>query len=190
MTIHINLLPRKPIETDIVLGLCPHQRETGIALLAGERLVKDEVLNLRKIPSGDGRERRFYQVLTGLLDAHNLTAMAVVVPEAEDKMHPFVRCALMSLEEAARERAIPLRRYTAGVIQRAFVDGSDRPSVRAVATCLACRFPELAIKAPPSDRGPYRTSRERYYRGMFLALGAAVLAEDEDLQHRFVTHSI
>lgn len=190
MKLNINLLPRKAIATDVILGICPHQRETGITLLAGETIVKDMVLNLRKISSGDGRERRFRQVLDGLLDSYTLTAIAVLVPPVENKMQPFVRSALISLEEAARDHAVPLRRYTAGVLHRAFVNCSDRPSTRAVATCLARRFPELTAKAPQSDRGPYRTAQERYYRGIFLALGAALLALEEELQHQLVTDSI
>ena len=172
------------------LGVTLSAREVGYALMAGDNLYAHGVLSLRKIPSHEGRERRFRQAIGKLLD-HGEPSHVVLVrfrvpgPEAE---------ALLAIEHDALTREATARGATlvelsADQVRERLLPQGQRRSTRALADFLTKRFPCLWRGTLAATPLPYdarwapatrlRTSREAYWRGMYLAAGACLLTLGE-----------
>lgn len=188
------MLPPAGADRPIVLGLYPGGREVGLAIATRDHLVRAYVLNLRKIPSPEGRERRFQQVLAKCLDAYGIARLAIVNRRRPSRTRAICR-QMATMNTLARSRTIPVAYYAACAAKRAVLGPEvARASNAAVAEALATRFPELKPKAPSSEAVPgadripelarigrrFVTPRARYWSRMFLALTAAV--HDLDVQ--------
>lgn len=116
-----------------------------------------------------------------------LVLVAIQLPATDTALVASVEAWLRA--EVAR-RDLPLRRVTAPEVRLALVPPGERPSGRNLAEALAARFEAVRPLAPSREPIPgadrvaslalngrrTRTSRELYWRPMFVALGAAVLA--------------
>lgn len=178
---------------ELCLGLTLGPREVGIALLSSEHLVVFRVVNLRKIASHEGRERRFCQVLDDLLDTFPVTRIAWSrLDERPQKTLTLVENQELAIGQAARTRQLASDHVDRDKALDHLLPDSDPKTLYTLAEMLASRFPELREKAPSSEPVPgadhvpelalvgrrLRTSRERYWSRMFLALGIAQTALD------------
>lgn len=167
---------------DACLGIHLGHREVGLAVATRERLVTAFVLNIRKIPSMDGRERRLRQVVGGLVDETGATRVAIVMPPARRGDNATFAAVI---DDEALRRALPVDRLLADSLRASITLSGARPSNRAVACALVKRFPELRRCAPRVEpfveggRPPSRSAHERYHGRMFLALAAALVSLDE-----------
>jgi hypothetical protein len=172
------------------LGVTLSAREVGYCAVVIGSPVRDGVLRLRAALSPDERLRRFAVLLAELLDTYAPAELSVVLFAPADLRQPealVTRERAVAVAECAR-RGIAMSETSAHDVRRALLPGVVRPSNRALASCLADRYPSVwrgSLAATPApevtwrgDGAPpqrARTSRELYYRGLVLALGAATL---------------
>lgn len=190
MTISINLLDAyRASRPARALGVALGARAVGLAVTTAEHVVHHQVLNLGKLTTQTGKEARFRQVLQALLDRHEPSMLALVSPATQTVERGFL-CSLDAwLREEAGRRTLLLRETTSDAVRRALVPPGEQPSGRRLAEALCAQFEGVRVLAPSREKVPgaeyvpelalrgrrTRSSRELYWRPMFLALGSAVL---------------
>ena len=190
MSFSINLLPTR---TPVVLGIAPGARRVGLAVMDSQDLLCHRVLNVGQIRSREGKEIRLRQVVSGLLDDYRVTH-AVVVQIELAQLPELLSMLLLWFTQEAKDRLIDVRDMPPDAIRRALVGSArERANNRNLAEVLSRRFPQLHDLAPSAHPAPgsthlpelaatpscLPTNRERYWRGMFLALGGALLTRDQ-----------
>lgn len=186
---------------DLCLGLTLSAREVGLAVVSREHLVRDGVMNLKKLPSDAGKERRFQQVMVGLLDEFRPGHLSIIRPPLPSQARPLIRTERLFLQTEAARRGIVFRELDPEEVKRTLVPRQARATLRELAAELARRFPELRPRSPLETQPPgalhlpeladrtrrVRTDKERYWSRMFLALGGAVHTLEEDLKQRLLS---
>lgn len=173
----------------LALTLCPGQ--VGLALASVAHVVHTQVVNIRKLRSREAREARVRQVVLRMVEAYRPTHLVLVLSASDDE-EPLLTALRTWLEATATEHGLQVLRMTRGEVRQALVPRGTRPSNRNLADLLATRFAAVAELAPSREkpllpmnlvgavgmRRRLRTSRERYWQPMFLALGAATTVLD------------
>lgn len=176
-----------PVLYDRCLGIKLSGGEVGLALATVTRVIHHAVLNLRKKRSREGKEARFRQVIELLLARHVPGRIVIVASFGVSGQSELLTAFAVWLSDFAQVRRLRLSTVTPDAVRRAVVGGT-RPSTRELARMLCERFEAVRHRSPDrepvpgADRVPelvsrgrrLRTSRERYWASMFLALGAAV----------------
>ncbi|MFZ5479092.1 MAG: hypothetical protein ACOZNI_20145 [Myxococcota bacterium] len=176
----------------VALGVCLGNRMVGVAVLTRERLLRAQVVGLRRL-AREKRAGRLARVTRALTERFGPSRIAVVQLAG-------VRDDVVALDpEAVVAAATPtptVTRYRAPDVRIALAQEGTHPTNRAVAHLLAERFPELARHAPepaPSvepTNGPwvprrkYPTPKDRYYVRLFLAVAVALHDLEEELKTR------
>ncbi len=197
MSTSANLYDANTARRRLCLGIALGKREAGLALASREHLFLDRVLTLRKIPSVDGRERRFAQVVDKLIDDFDVQRVSLVLPHGRHAKEPQVQAQISCLERVREERGLSLNTYEMEEVKRSLIPTDKNMSLRELAEVLAEQFTELKSKAPSTTPVPgaehlpelanrprrTRTARERYWARMFLALGAAIYDLNRQIVH-------
>mgnify|MGYP000132329275 CR=1 FL=1 len=170
-----NLLkPKELVQFPACLGLCLGAREVGQAAATVNELLSESVLNIRKIASDTGKERRFRQTVERAITQLGVERIAVVRPVGEVARHVVVKAQELVLDEVADRTGVIVTYRDADDVRKAHLtDHSLRPSNQRLARELVKRYPELEARLSEGTRA--RTGKERYWSRMFLALGAALI---------------
>jgi len=192
MTQAPNLLePRRVRKLGACLGLCLGPREVGRAVVSLHQLEDHGVLNIRKIPSAEGKERRFRQVVERAIRLNEVTRLLVVVPSETAARHPTVVAQRLVLQDLGEAYRLQLEEVEPARIREEYLDDDSlRPSNRRLAAELIRQFPELVrLRAGRSvEQSPQiRTGKERYWSRLFLALGGALLVLRRELVSNHAT---
>lgn len=186
--------PQRP---ELCLGLHLGAREIGVAVGSRERLLDCHVLNVRKVPSREGKERSF-RVLVEQWLARYAPARIAVVAALDTQDDAFIEGCLAWLGHLVEERGLTLRSYTAEEVKGALCHGQGKPTLRLLARELCERYPELWSKSPdarrraraaPAEGRPLRelyvrSAHERYWSRVFLAAGALVHDLESQLRNK------
>lgn len=152
----------------------------------GATLLTSGIMNLRKLVSNQGKEVRFRHEVAQLIEQHGVRTVAVIAPPphlAEHELTPALQFWLR--DESTRQRLALTTQRQRDVIRDVVGDAALPHTLRGLAWRLARDHPELAGKAPPvnglgTGERYQRTSKERYWQPMFLALGAATVVSTEE----------
>lgn len=171
-------LGRRTPRTDTCLAVAVGGSEVGLALLTRERLLDDDVLNVRKLPTPEGREHKFRHRVEAILDEGRVTVLLAVT---QRRSNPTMGRQLTTLDHLARARGLPLL-WRAAADLRAVAQARERAkhSTNLVVARQACTaFPELACRLDPNAGDRERNGRDRYHARVFLAVLAGTLALEE-----------
>ncbi|MBI4438207.1 hypothetical protein HY631_04615 [Candidatus Uhrbacteria bacterium] len=146
-----------------------------------------KVLNIRKCGSQTEKEMRFRAQVERSLDRYPVGTVALV--EARRSDGPVAEAMDRWLAGALLARGLAASRWRDQALrERAAVSPvKQRPTNRHLAIHLAERFPELR-GCLPQRQGRLPSSRERYWRPVFLALAAALAHLEDHALQRALCH--